>query len=209
MPDGMELNPNYLVRISQQGGGKVQGFVPETFQLAVSSQFGQPFGQGLMNSTIGTASKATLGVALTSQSMTAQIWEGSNPIEMTLEIEFVAESDPRSEVLQPIQSLLEMALPSKSKGFLLAPPGPKYSDIIDWEAMAGGTKGEGAAANQISLHVGKFLTFDNIVIENVNVTFHSMMHSSGIPMRATVAVTFKTFFVLLKEDMVDLFARVG
>lgn len=63
MAYGMENNPNYKVRIAQQGGGKVEAYVPETFQLAVTSQFGQPFGQGISNSTVGTATKI-LGLTL-------------------------------------------------------------------------------------------------------------------------------------------------
>jgi hypothetical protein len=44
-----------------------------------------------------------------------------------------------------------------------------------------------------------------VVIESVNSTFYSMMHESGIPLRATVSVTFKTFFVQLTDDIPRLF----
>jgi hypothetical protein len=205
MAYGMSENGNYRVRIAQAGGGKVEAFVPETFQLAVTSQFNQPFGQGIQNSTVGTAAKMLGLGALTSQSMTAQVWEGTQPIEMSLELEFVAESDPTAEVLQPIKELLKMTMPSKGGGgFLLDPPGPVYKDIVDWKAFEA-KKGEGKAAKQITVQIGNFLLFDSVVIESVNTTFHSMMHSSGVPLRATCAVTFKTFFIQLKEDIPALF----
>jgi hypothetical protein len=208
MAYGMSENINYRVRISQQGGGKVMAYVPETFQLSVTSQFNQPFGQGVQNSPVGTAAKILGLGALTSQSMTAQVWEGTQPIEMSLELEFVAESNPTTEVLEPIKELLRMTMPSRghSGGFLLDPPGPVYKDIVDWKAFES-VKGEGKADRQITVQIGNFLKFDNVVIESVNTTFHSMMHSSGIPLRATCAVTFKTFFIQLKEDIPRLFMR--
>jgi hypothetical protein len=207
MAYGMENNPNYKVRIAQQGGGKVEAYVPETFQLAVTSQFGQPFGQGISNSTVGTATKMLGLGALTSQSMTAQIWEGTQPIEITLELELVAESSPKEEVLEPIKKLLAMTMPSRGgTGFLLDPPGPKYIDIKDWHAFES-AKGEGKANKQITVQIGTFLLFDNVVIESVNTTFYSMMHESGIPLRAVVAMTFKTFFIQLSDDIPRIFMK--
>lgn len=202
---GMQENENYKVFIKQAGGGEVEAYVPETFQLSVNSAFGQPFGQGLNNSTIGTLSKIW-GVALTSQSMTAQIWEGTQPIEITLELELVAESSPKNEVLEPIKKLLAMTMPSRgAAGSLLEPPGPKYKDIMIWKAFGG--KGPGGINKQITIRIGTFLLFDNVVIESVNTTFYSMMHESGIPLRAVVAVTFKTFFIQLSDDLPNIFLK--
>lgn len=201
---GMESNKNYEVKIVQEGGGRVKAYVPETFQLAVTSQFNQPFGQGIQNTTVGTLSKMLGLGALTSQSMTAQIWEGTQPIEMSLELEFLAYNDPAAEVRDPIKELLKMTMPSKRGfGFLLDPPGPVYKDIVDWNTFE--VKSGQTAAKQISIKIGNFLLFDNVVIEAVNCVFHSLMTAGGIPLRATVSVTFKTFFVQLKEDLDKIF----
>lgn len=203
---GMVVNPNYQVRIKQDAN-EVLAYVPETFQISVSSQFNQPFGQGLSNSTVGTAAKSFMGTALTSQSMTAQVWEGTQPIELTLELELVAEYDPKAEVLEPIKKLLAMCMPSRGPtGVLLAPPGPTYRETVNWTAFDT-YKGEGRAAKQITVQIGTFMLFDNVVIENVNTTFHSMMHESGIPLRATCSVTFKTFFIQLTDDIPRLFMK--
>lgn len=203
---GSPSNSNYVVRIKQAGGGQVKGYVPETFQMAVTSQFNQPFGQGAANTAFGKATQVLAGVAVTSQSMTAQVWEGTQPIELTLEMEFVAESNPQTEVLEPIKELMKMVMPSTGPGgFMLKPPGPVYSGVVDWTAPFTVKKGEGGTAKQITVQIGNFLLFDNVVIESVNCTFHSMMHSSGIPLRATVAITFKTFFVQLSDDIPSLF----
>lgn len=214
---GMDANSNYKVYIAQAGTDlKVQAYVPETFQLAVTSQFNQPFGQGIQNSPIGTASKVLGLGALSSQSMTAQVWEGTQPIEMSLELEFVAESSPVDEVQKPILDLLRMTMPGrKGNTFLLDPPGPVYSELLaqtafeTWDQFSNAKRaeGRGGASREISIKIGNFLVFDNVVIESVNTTFHSMMHETGVPLRATCAVTFKTFFIQLKEDIPNIFVQ--
>jgi hypothetical protein len=228
---GMQENANYKVIVSQSARGAqspgliVEGWIPETFQVAVSSQFSQPFGQSHPASLM---TKLTTNVSLTSQSMTAQVWEGSQPIELTLEIEFIAESDPKREVLLPIVNLLMMTMPSNNGGTFLRPPGPEYTDLQDWKALVNdwqnlagvnnmtnlerikkGREGIKGVKGAISIDLGKFMYFDNVVIETVNTTFHSMMHSSGIPLRATCAVTFKTLFVPVAEDLANLFNLSG
>lgn len=199
---GMPDNPNYKVRIVQNGGPMVEAFVPETFQLSVTSAFGPAFGQEIQGSTVGKIAQMGAGLSISSQAMTAQIWQGTQPIEMSLELEFVADSDPTSQVSEPIQKLLQMTMPSKGFGPVLAPPGPKYVSSIDWKAFEPAKRG---AEKQISIDIGRFLFFDNVVIESVNTTFHSMMHKSGVPLRATCSISFKTFFVQLSDNIPDLF----
>lgn len=204
---GMKENGNYLVRIKQAGGPGVKAYMPEQWSFGVSSQFSQPFGQGVQGA-VGMATKV-LGIgALTSQSMTAQVWEGTQPMELTIELEFLAESNPLDEVLTPIKNLIKMVLPSKGgsggETLLMQPPGPAYASVVDWSDLSA-KRGEGATDKQITIHMGNFMIFDSVVIESVNTTVHSMMHNSGVPLHATCSVTFKTFFVPLLEDVDGMF----
>jgi hypothetical protein len=200
---GMKDNPNYKVLIAG-GGKKIKAYVPETFQLSVNGNFGPAFGQGIADSTLGNFSKLFGLGALTSQSMSAQVWMGSSPVEMSLELEFIASDSPTLQVMNPVKDLMSITMPSRGAGgFLLDPPGPSYVDIQNWQIGDG--KSIGNPGRKISVKIGNFLLFDNVVIENVNTTYHSMMHSSGIPLRATCAVQFKTFFIQLKEDLPKIF----
>ena len=209
---GMKVNPNYLVRIKQAGGPGVAAYMPETFQFAVSSNFEMPYAQGIQGG-INDAAKIIFGQALVSQAMTFQMWAGTNPIETSIELEFVVEKDPVAELLRPIRNLMQMCLPSRGAGgFLLEVPGPKYLDSVDWEELLTQRRegANGTAANkQITMQLGRFMVFDSIVIESVNTTVHTQMHLTGIPLHATCAVQFKTVFVPLTNDLPGMFFERG
>jgi hypothetical protein len=216
---GMSVNTNYLARIVQDGRVVAKGFLPETIRVSVSSSFGMPFGQAI-SEKLNLAAKVLGGTTLVSQSMTMQVWEGTAPLELTIEMEFLAETDPKTEVIAPIQKLLQLVMPKKtSRTGRLEPPGPqldwtKLMDDTQTEALSSvtGQQSEGnkfgdalrtaadSAKGKISVYLGNFMKFDNVVVENVDTTFHTMFDKNGLPLRATVALTFKTFMVLAQSD---------
>ena len=225
---GMEVNNNYIVRVLQEGKLIAKGYVPETFQLSIQSRYGQPFGQGVATTgSVGTAMKVLGHTTLTSQSMTMQVWEGSEPLELSFEFEFLAESDPYIEVIKPIKDLLKLVMPTTGDFGLLKPPGPQIEWINSAKDLLSGVSamiGAGVtkesfqekiggslktavdgAKGKISIFVGNFLAFDNVVIESVNQTYHSMFDDKGQPLRATVAITFKTFMVPTADDIELIF----
>lgn len=128
----MSLNPHYAVTIMQsesRGGSpfvNVTAPMPDTFTFDTQSEYQAPFSQGLF----GTGAISNLakigGIRLTSQALTAQIWQGATDIQLGLELEFQAESDPDREVRQPIMALMRLSTASRnaSTGMLQA-PGPQ------------------------------------------------------------------------------------
>jgi hypothetical protein len=62
--------------------------------------------------------------------------------------------------------------------------------------------------NKISITIGKFLFFDNVVIKNVQQTFSSRFDADGYPMKVEVAVTIETMMVPTVEDMLQYFKGV-
>lgn len=214
MSYGMQDNSNYkMVVTSNARWGSVSGYIPEQFNLSVHSQFNQPFGQELLNSTLGTTTKVVAGLAPISQSMTGQIWEGSKPIDLSMEMDLIAEYDPVMEVQERIKSLMKMALPSRGGAGLLKTPGPSYGSVTGREALNAvqGWTGIGSplgkADGVISIAIGNFLFFDNVVIESVQAQFQSMMHRTGVPLHATVTINFSTFFIVLAEDLDNIFVN--
>lgn len=210
-------NGNYKVVInknanSSSGPVSVECVIPETVATAFASKFSQPFGQLGQDSKINTAAKILSGTSLTSQLMTAQVWEGSDPVDMSLEVVFLAESDPIREVLEPIKQLLGLVLPA-GKGGVMTPPGPVWSsDLISQAqdsslAQQAGVPSAGSVPGTISLTIGNYLYFESVVITNVNVVWHSVIHSSGIPIRADVTIQFITYYIPVVEDLSTIFRR--
>lgn len=133
----MAYNPAYTITIASvmDNPGKppvfVQAPMPESFMYDATVMYEAPFTQGLTgNSMIDTIMKVGFSSKLVTHSMTAQLWQGSTETDLGLELEFQAESDPISEVRDPIVSLLRLCTPSlTSAGFLMS-PGPKLEGRI-------------------------------------------------------------------------------
>lgn len=111
---------------TEDGPIDVVGYLPEEFQFDANSQYEATFAQGLngLNQSLGNIAKA-LGVNLTTQAMTAQVWQGSNEVTFNISIVFQAETDSYKDVIKPIKDLLKLTMPKdKARGGLLEAPGP-------------------------------------------------------------------------------------
>lgn len=254
-----QKNKNYMVRIqfdvnatdSQSGGERLGGlsspggnvitaYLPENFQFAFSSAYDQPFSQGFIQNQAMQGVARMLGGSLTTQSMTAQVWQGTPSPEFSMSLVFVAESDPIEEVVRPIARLSKMALPGVigSLGGMLTPPGPRIS-LSDVARAASGNRGNAGSnnnqdiaantdfvqelqqrssgylsgvrsalekpTNNIALYIGDFLYFPSVVISSVSQTYDTMFDTKGKPLKATVDVTFTTFYVPTKDDVDKIF----
>jgi hypothetical protein len=130
-------NPDYLVIIKQTpdpGNPGVQGAtvvapLPETMAYDTSSEYATPFAQGML-SGMGNLSQmmSAAGVRLTTQAMTAQLWQGATENDLGLELEFQTDDDPEQDVLIPIKTLMKLAAASVDAATgLLKSPGPRIS----------------------------------------------------------------------------------
>lgn len=131
-------NTSYIVLIQQtlsnNSGSStltIEAPMPESFNFDAGATYEQMLPQGLSNNKVINLAAAINGTKLSVQAFTAQLWSGSSPTELAIEVEFHTETDPVADVRTPIVNLLKMVLPSVSEatGFLSS-PGP----YIDWAA---------------------------------------------------------------------------
>lgn len=129
-------NPAYLVIIKQvvdpskpnEPGPVVTAPLPETTAFDSSSEYAPPFAQGVFNDGAIAQTLSSLGMRVTTQAMTAQLWQGSSESEIMLELDFQTETDPDKDVRQPILTLLKLATASVDAATgLLKSPGPRIS----------------------------------------------------------------------------------
>jgi hypothetical protein len=57
------------------------------------------------------------------------------------------------------------------------------------------------SGDNISILIGKYLTFNNVVVKEVQPTFDTAIDINGYPIRATVSVTFETYEIPTKETL--------
>jgi hypothetical protein len=123
----MVLNPNYAVTIVQDSSKTyVTAPLPETFAYDTQADYQAPFSQGVFGSGAMGSLLRVAGVRLTSQILTAQIWQGSTDTTLSLELDFHADSDAEKDVQQPILKLLKLATASVKNNLLVA-PGPSLN----------------------------------------------------------------------------------
>jgi hypothetical protein len=130
------LNPDYLVIIKQvldpqnpgRAGATVVAPLPEELAYDTASEYATPFAQGLFSQgSVGQALSAA-GMRVTTQAMTAQLWQGATENDLSLELEFQTYDDPDKDVRQPVLTLLKLAAASVDNATgLLQSPGPRVS----------------------------------------------------------------------------------
>lgn len=127
-------NPDYLVIIRQVSdtpgvaGVTITAPLPETAGYDTASDYATPFAQGMIAQGGNTANAlAALGIRVTTQAMTAQLWQGATDSTVSLELEFQTYDDPDKDVRQPVLSLLKLAAASVGSTGLLTSPGPHLS----------------------------------------------------------------------------------
>lgn len=232
---GAKANSNYLARIFQVQGGSTgaqgaliaRGYLPETFNIGVSSEWSEPFAS-ISAGALGDAVQLLTNRKLVTQAMTMQMWQGTAPIRFNMRFHFVAYSDAYQDVVSPVESLIRLTVPFRATGGVLVPPGPD----VQWlqgignqldaqnvqsaynlrfgsgQANTNSSNGTSpkvinTAKGKISVAIGNFLYFDNVVVENVDAEFDTAFTSAGLPISARVDVTFKTFTILTQDAQND------
>jgi len=181
--------------ILQWGGGSsgdqhVSANLPESWSFGFASQWDAPWAEGLIsNDTLKTALHAG-GMATTSQVLTSQVWQSSNPVEISIPFIFVAKTDAYTDVMLPCHKLAGLTLPTKasSSSFMLQAPGPAVGvKIAGFESTLNYEGGE-----HITLCIGTNIIFTSVVVTSVNVEFDTMLDVNGYPIKAKADVTVLT-----------------
>lgn len=181
-------NPNYMVHI-KSSGFEVIADMPEETTTSLGSEWEAWFpsnGDGV----VGNAIRTLAGTALRAQIMSTQTWTNSSPVEIPLELLFDAESNPQTEVYEPMRRLEMMALPSMSGNILYAPgPAPGLSQLYD-----------NTGSLEVELSIGRMLHIPSVVITSVQSTFSSRLTQDGKPIAGRSSINFRTSITPSRQD---------
>lgn len=116
----------------------VEAWLPETLATDINANYESPMAQGLNGMMPGLGAIARFaGMNLTTQALTAQIWQGGGHIQFSLPFVFQAETSAAAEVMEPIKQLFTLTLPkdtADSGGGLLQAPGPHFDYKQLWDS---------------------------------------------------------------------------
>ena len=198
--DETYFSPHYTMEINSSRHGIVKARVPEQIQMQITSEWDSILGSSGLTS-IGVLVSELSKFSTRNEFTSALAWAGNTPIELTIPLEFYAESHAEEEVIEPIRKLGRMALPGSKSLFngniiLFSPPGPRLFDLGD------------ATSDDIIIQIGNFLYFTQVVIVGINPTFSTKdLSPEGFPLRASCDVTFRTVLTLTYDKYSRLFPK--
>jgi hypothetical protein len=197
-----------ILTVSEDGGSSMnfESTVEETLALNISSQWAAPFENlladfgsklegggskaGRIAAAASLATKAT-GIQVRPKFLTAQIWQSSTPMTLTIPFTFVAINSATNDVYLKVRNLMKLAAPSQDNDLMISAPGP----TIVGEAIGGGRK--------IQLRIGRYMLLEPCVINNVQAQFDNVIGEEGIPLRAKVNVEISSFYTMFTTQDID------
>ena len=140
-----DSNPNYLCVITCNSLNiSLTANMPQDFSIDLGAQYEEAMAQAVAsNSTIAElTSKARLaGIQLTTQALTAQVWQGSTDVTFSIPLVFQIENDENTDILKPLMDLYTLVLPDDTDGGFLKAPGPSLSPELLGKAVGQFTSG--------------------------------------------------------------------
>jgi len=185
----------------------IRASLPETFEFMSDSDYDTPFSSGIIsNARLKLITRLTTGSAGATQNMSMQVWQGTNPINLSFPLVFTAESDTDKDVITPIKQLTKLTMPSSVGGVLFS-PGPRFKkkDTLDKNAALLDILSYVELTNLISLQIGNFMYFPSVVITSVSQQYDVRLDGRGRPIKATVSVGFRTFFTPTQDDVEKMY----
>lgn len=232
-PDGNPIAPEYLIRIiSYRNRKAVTAILQQDLSIRVESKW-EPL---LPSSVLATANKAAQAltggrVSIITASTSRRIWQGSSPIQLSINLKFEAIRKAHKEVVEPCQLLQAIALPSnnasyteasemeltKSKyaavkegigGVFLAPPGPTPFDSKgllsrDTNRNASDVVYGLKGGDIIKIEIGQFLSFWNVIVKEATVQYANKFTKEGFPISAIANIVFESYEMMTVETLDD------
>lgn len=172
MADGISPLMKAYIKSSED---MVVGYIGEGSSAELSSLWQSPFEDKAMGSMLGAISEAAsslAGIVQTSSGYTSKsrfnstlVWEGQQPPEFTLVLDFLATSSAKIEVNDAITTLLKMA-------------SPELNDITPF----------GRVPESVTINIGRNVMLTNVVIKSVSYQLDAPRTSEGYFTHNTVTL---------------------
>lgn len=222
LQSNMGIAPEYLA-ILDVSGTEEESFtvttpLSENFSLRLGSQWVQPFNKSSQEieesiqrlgekfngaagkrirwgGVLGSAGMAASGIRLKNQLLTAQMWESSDPMSLSIPFTLQANKSAKIDVMDKVAKLLKCVAPRVINGAMMAAPGPT---LVGTEFLG----------RKITLSIGKFLVLDNCIIRDVDAQLDSIIGEEGLPMKAVVNISVESFFGCFTTQDIDKMFKI-
>ena len=222
-----KIKPQYQVVLDVRGdqtllsdqSGKVFPIVaalPEHYNISLSSEWESPFAntsatdfaasfagnttykgikiQDVISKGSELLGQAT-GVSTRLKSQSLKVWSGSSGVRFSLDLTFHAKTNSETDIRDKHMALLKLCAPSEHGpgGQILMQPGPIIANQI-WDEKS----------RKISLQLGTYMYFDNVIIHSVGGDIETLCYEKGIPIAMTINIEVETFYSSFTAQDIDL-----
>lgn len=205
---GTKVPEQYIITIvSTTSKVAIRAVLQDKFSIKTGSRW-QTFIDAIRSNPIVEAgefgAQAFFGKSLQNAMMSRRIWRGTDPLTLSLHLKFEEEYSSKSEVVDPCRYLQQITLPGESVdlGNLLIPPGPSPFKIGNEQSVQ-----LSQASDLISVYVGRFLSFRNVIVKDVTTTYSNRYGSDGNPKSAEVEIVFETYEIVTKPRMDLIYSK--
>jgi hypothetical protein len=170
-------------------------------------------GIDIAGATVRSLTGGRLGFSSQFKQMTTQIWDKTDPAQLSLNVEFHRTfNDPDkprnvsgANVMSVIKSFLQVPLPAEGLAGNLTPPGPSPIEGIGLDELVGmvtGGKVDAAinvqARGIVNVTVGN-MTFRRMLMQKAEPTFNKYPDDSGYPISCRVAFNFISIWAATQQ----------
>jgi len=221
-----DVDEAYIVTIESKALNRtIRALLQDDFSTSVQSTWANPTMTGFLTPVLQEVAQAATTIGVGSQFMTRRIWHNSTPMKLQLKLKFDSIVNAHNEVVVPCGTLQQMTLPGKvryadrgegtastAKEFLehvlIIPPGPNPF-YVSSDAAARINEATGAPTGWMSrrqgdvikINIGGLMSFENVILREVEVVWGRRFNKEGKPINATATVNFESFEIYTKEDI--------
>lgn len=173
----------FISQNTDNGSVLVIGYISEGTAEMLQSQWESPFEQDTVGSIAEKASglaQATSGRTSKTKFNSQQVWHGTLPVSLTLNLQFKAYSDAQNEVDMAIAHLKAMASPEVNEKLPM-----------------------GRIPQAVELSLGRKLIYSDLRIESVNVPWDAPRTANGFLSKADVVVEIEPLQMLNASEILS------
>lgn len=219
------IDPMYKMRLYSRGNSAgsidIEGYVPESFQLNIASDWGAVHDGSMIDvaanlipgasQALQVASKGAEAGGLSTRIWqgSAQQWSGGSYLDFSLPFKVRAWIDTEGEVMGPLRNILKLVTPTLVAGGAMLAPGPTPVSQISkdlLQAVGADTLSEAATSvlggEVIRLEIGTWFRMYPCVIQSVNVEIDSLFeHGTGNPMSVNFEINVKSYYTVTRQQL--------
>lgn len=171
----------------KSGSVDIVAEMPNDINVAITQEYENPF-KLASNVTLQHLAQRFLDQTLSFDTNQLFTWVGGSALQLSIELEFVAEDSSYKDIVYPVRELIRLSVPRRNENWKnLRPPITQQGNV--------------------SVSIGKMLYMSQVLITSVNPILTRPILKDGVPLRVPFAVTLQTRYIPTRDRIDQIFFK--